>query len=136
MMLVFYIAVLFTFILKISGKPQYEITNSDPFAIALDQIVRNTRLQLQTSIAMEQLLKDCTQSDACGFGAECVLSTDEKNINCQCRDGFDRTNNGKQCSRIEEEQSTESPLARVQQGIRHLQEMEKAEAFMDNVNNL
>merc|ERR1711872_1025288 len=66
------------------SMPQYY---DDPFQIAVDQIVRNTRLQVRISLAKQQLLDDCTNASLCGVGAKCDLNNNDDVI-CVCKPGY------------------------------------------------
>merc|ERR1711872_254224 len=69
------------------SMPQYY---DDPFQIAVDQIVRNTRLQVRISLAKQQLLDDCTNANICGVGAKCELRENSKksDVLCVCKPGY------------------------------------------------
>merc|ERR1711962_1127755 len=68
------------------SMPQYY---DDPFQIAVDQIVRNTRLQVRISLAKQQLLDDCTNANICGVGAKCELRDSKKTaVLCVCKPGY------------------------------------------------
>ena len=74
----------------------------------MDQIVRNTNLQLQTNLEIQKkiqgndgivcigstcvetliyYLSDCTDTSACGYGAYCFLTEDTK-VGCKCKSGL------------------------------------------------
>merc|ERR1712215_531187 len=73
-------------LVKIYCHPQS--TYTDPFTIAVDQIVRNTRLHIDTSARVQAIIDDCNRKETCGTGAVCLLDSSQKGILCKCKEGF------------------------------------------------